>query len=141
MKTVIIRRFKITNDYVYGHCFIEHTNGIVDYVGASIEKGWRDNKVGESCIPSGTYDLVYEESAKFNKKLWEIYGVKGRSECKFHVANNASGLQGCIALGKRHVNIDADPELEVNYSGDTLKKLHAMMGSDLVALIRVENWL
>ena len=140
MKTVIIRRFKINKQYTYGHCFVEG-DGQVDYLGASIEKGWNDNKVGESCIPNGTYDLVYEHSAKFKKKLWEIYGVKGRSECKFHVANNASGLQGCIALGKIHINIDKDPELEVNYSGDTLKKLHKMMGGDNIGLLRVENWL
>ena len=141
MKTVIVRRFKITDKYAYGHCFVENTEGIVDYTGASLEKGWNDNKANISCIPRGTYELKYEYSNKFEKKLWEIYGVDGRSECKFHVAHDVKQLEGCIALGEAHVNFDSDPELEVNYSVKTLNKLHEMMGDDTAALLRIENWL
>ncbi len=64
-----------------------------------LELPWLDNEPYISCIPSGEYPLVLEYSPKFNQKLYEVKDVPGRSECKFHVANELSELSGCLAPG------------------------------------------
>ena len=73
-----------------------------------IECPWRDNKVSVSCIPGGEYDLVPHSSDKYGE-VWAFVGgtvshyyEKNKSEryaCLIHVANYASQLQGCLALG------------------------------------------
>ena len=87
MKKVLINRFLITSNYSLGHCYIVHPSGIVDYVGSSLERGWRNNQNNISCVPEGVYPLKLEYSPRFRKDLWELYDVPGRSECKFHAAN------------------------------------------------------
>lgn len=124
---VIVNRFYIEDDYSLGHCFIKYGEGNSAYVGKTIERGWRDNKSRVSCVPEGTYPLKYEKSAKFRKKLWELYDVPGRSECKFHAANYWRQLNGCIALGVKHIDIDGDGDPDVTSSRETMKKFHELM--------------
>lgn len=124
---VIVNRFKITDDYSLGHCYVKRDNGEAKYVGCSLERGWRDNQSNVSCVPEGTYTLKYEYSPRFRKNLWELYGVPGRSECKFHAANYWRQLNGCIALGNKHVDIDGDGDPDVTSSRLTMKKFHDMM--------------
>lgn len=76
----------------------------------TIEQPWRDNKIGESCVPAGSYKLVPYSSPThgatycLDNPLLNIYGpgpypVGGRSYCELHSANWARQLEGCIALG------------------------------------------
>jgi hypothetical protein len=91
----------------------------------TLERGWRNNAPGVSCIPAGEYELRFEWSPKFKMKLWEIYGVpNGRSECKFHVSNFWYQLNGCIAPGREPKYIDRDRYLDVTASTSTLKAIH-----------------
>lgn len=91
----------------------DSTTGILTANGVSfftIEQPWRDNKIGESCVPAGTYRLIPYSSPTHgatyclsNSEL-NIYGpgpfpVGGRSYCELHSANWARQLEGCIALG------------------------------------------
>ena len=94
------------------------------FTSISLERGWLNNKPNESCIPVGEYTCVYEFSPRFERKLWEIYGVEGRSECKFHVANYYRQLNGCIALGLRSLFIDGDDNYDVSSSRDALVEFH-----------------
>lgn len=50
-------------------------------------------------IPKGVYDIKFEYSPRFKRDLWELKGVKDRSEIKIHPANYAYQLRGCIAIG------------------------------------------
>lgn len=124
---VIINRFKVTDDYSLGHCYIKYGKGDAVYVGASIERGWRHNQKGVSCVPEGTYPLKYEESPRFRKKLWELYDVPGRSECKFHAANYWYQLNGCIALGNKHLDINSDGDPDVTSSKNTMAYFHSLL--------------
>ena len=89
---------------------------------ATVERPWIDNdKSGdrwpfgldrESCIPTGLYHLVREQSPKFGKPMWYIVGPgvtlreadgnpkEWRSGCMFHAANRPSELMGCIGPGE-----------------------------------------
>ena len=135
MKTVIVTRFKVTDNYSLGNCYIKNEDGSTKPVGVTIERGWRDNKSNISCIPTGTYDLKLEYSSRFKKDLWEIYGVPNRSECKFHAANYWRQLNGCIALGVKHIDIDRDGDLDVTSSVNTMKLFHSLMDGKKAKLI------
>ena len=139
MKKVYINRYKITDDYSLGHCFVEDKNGKVTDIGVSLERGWQDNMSNISCVPEGTYPLKKEYSPRFNEDLWELYDVPGRSECKFHVANYWRQLNGCIALGKKHLDIDGDGDPDVTSSRKTLNYFHEIMGEDIKAEVIIKN--
>ena len=139
MKQVIIDRFKVTHNYSLGVCYIKHEDGSVDYVGKTLERGWRDNKSSVSCVPAGIYPLKLEHSPRFNKKLWELYGVPNRSECKFHAANYWRQLNGCIALGNKHVDIDGDGDVDITSSRTVMKKFHDIMSGNNIARLEINN--
>lgn len=139
MKEVIITRYKVTNDYSLGHCFIKHEDGIIDYIGASMERGWRDNQNGVSCVPKGSYTLKLEHSPRFRKKLWELYGVPNRAECKFHVANYWHQLNGCISLGKYHKDIDGDGDPDIASSGPTMTIFHQKLEGEVLARVVIKD--
>ena len=135
MKTVLIERYKVTDNYSLGFCFIKHEDGIIDYVGASIERGWRNNQNSISCIPKGEYVLKLEYSDRFKRNLWEVYGVPNRSEIKFHAANYWKQLNGCIALGNKHRDINSDGDPDVTSSVNTMGYFHSLMTGKEAKLI------
>ena len=59
--------------------------------------------------------------------LWEIYGVDGRSECKFHIANYWSQLLGCVALGLRTLFMDGDNTYDLTKSRIALEEFTASL--------------
>lgn len=136
---VIINRFKITRNYSLGHCYIKYPNNRTVYVGCSLERGWRNNENNVSCVPEGTYELKLDYSPKFRKKLWELFGVPGRSECKFHAANYWRQLNGCIALGNKHTYIDNDEDLDITSSIVTMAKFHKLMEEATKAKVIINN--
>ena len=136
MIQVLIQRYKVTDNYSLGHCFVQE-NGKTEYIGASIERGWKDNANNISCVPKGVYPLKYEWSDKFKRNLWELYDVPNRSECKFHVANYWRQLNGCIALGKYHEDIDYDGDPDVADSSKTLDKLHKALQDKINVTVKI----
>tara|TARA_R110000851_G_C12689820_1_gene524813 strand:+ start:42 stop:473 length:432 start_codon:yes stop_codon:yes gene_type:complete len=101
-----------------------------------IERGWRNNEKNVSCIPKGTYNVVLEYSNRFKQDLWEIKGVRNRSETKFHAANFWNQLNGCIALGVKPRDINKDGYLDVTESRKTMTNFHnALKGETKVSLI------
>lgn len=65
---------------------------------------------GDTAIPYGTYEIDMNSiSPKFSSRVWAskyggivplIKNVKHFSGCRFHPANYASQLAGCIAVGR-----------------------------------------
>jgi hypothetical protein len=139
MKTVLVDRFAFYDDYTLSNTYIKHADGKVDYVGVSIERGWKDNQNSISCVPEGTYPLKLEYSPRFRKDLWELYDVPNRSECKFHAANYWRQLNGCIALGNKFKDIDKDGDTDVTSSGPTMKKFHELMGDKKIARVIITD--
>ncbi len=93
----------------------------------SLERGWRDNKRNESCVPAGEYPLVLEYSPRFKKQLWELKNVPNRSETKFHSANYWKQLNGCIALGLKYADINADDYEDVVQSRVAMNLFHEVL--------------
>lgn len=54
---------------------------------------------GVTAIPSGRFRLVFEPSPKFGRNLWELKGVPGFDETKFHAGNRPKDSIGCPLVG------------------------------------------
>lgn len=67
----------------------------------TLEPPDRGNRVGESCIPAGTYDCRRVESPSFGP-TFEITDVPGRSHILFHQGNLAGDTEGCVLLGRNY---------------------------------------
>ena len=140
MKEIILNRDFKQDKQTLGVCYIKDNNkGVVVFKSEAIERGWKDNQRMISCIPDGTYSVVLEYSDRFKTMLWEIKGVPNRSECKFHAANYARQLNGCIALGNNRKDIDGDGYHDVTSSRTTMAKFHKAMGPDHHARLIVKS--
>lgn len=87
-----IVRQKYTGEVILGKM-------IVEMGGMQIMMDTLENE--KKAIPKGIYDIVYEYSPKFNVYLWELKGVKNRSEIKIHAGNHLRETEGCILVGDR----------------------------------------
>jgi hypothetical protein len=83
-------------------------------------------------LKTGTYPAVFEYSPKFKKKLYELKQTGDRDEVKFHVANLAEELEGCIALGKYQGYLEG--KRAVLASGSTIKRFHAELKKEPVTV-------
>ena len=138
MKTVVVIRDIGDEKQQLGVCYVIDGKKVI-FKSESIERGWVDNKKNVSCVPAEMYPLKKEYSSRFKKELWELKDVEGRSECKFHAANYARQLNGCIALGETRVDIDKDGYYDVTNSRETMRKFHKAMGNDRDAVIIIED--
>lgn len=141
MKTTILlnRHFQDTVQSL-STCTILSDNNNPLFASIALERGWNNNSPNISCIPVGVYKVVLEWSHKYQKMLWEIKGVDGRSECKFHSANYWWDLKGCIALGRRPKYLNSDRYLDVTDSRNTMKDFHrALKGFTEVTLIIIAD--
>jgi len=139
MKTIIIHRDEQDEKQTLGVCYVKDENGNIIFKSECIERGWLNNQNRISCIPEGEYPVRLEYSNRFRKYLYEIFNVPNRSECKFHAANYARQLNGCIALGNNRADIDKDGYKDVTSSRNTIAKFHKAMNGDKEAVLIVSN--
>lgn len=92
----------------------------------SLELPWEDNKQNVSCIPTGEYQCVLEYSNRYGRDLFELKGVDGRSEVKFHVGNFLRDIKGCILTGT-DVTYDDDGNRSLRDSTKAFNKFMAAM--------------
>lgn len=92
MRTLTLQRFAESPDGTLGE--------ILDL--ATFEEEDRDNEVGESRIPAGTYTCERSYFHKGGYHTFEVVDVPGRTEIKFHKGNTEEDTAGCILIGKRH---------------------------------------
>ena len=109
-----------------------------DYICKTGELPWRDNQRGESCIPDGTYQVIFMErsgSGKF-KNCYHVQDVPGRSAILIHAGNFCgdtklgykSDVDGCILVGKGRGQIEG--QQVVSNSKRALKELNEVLGQD-----------
>ena len=134
--TIKIHRFWQDTNQSFGTCLVLSNTNQPLFASLSLERGWRDNQNGVSCIPVGKYPMKLEYSNRFKTDLWEIKNVPNRSETKFHAANYWNQLEGCIALGLRASKLNADEYMDITASNDTMKAFHvALKNATSVELI------
>lgn len=95
-------------------------HGFVCY---TVEKPWLDNKPFSSCIPEGTYPLVWHQSSRFGK-LYPVGPkldlVPDRSQILIHPANLPSEVQGCIAPGLTYSFVGVTPKVTSSVDAFTI---------------------
>jgi len=101
---------------------------------ATIERPWKENEPGVSCIPTGAYALRRGTfMAGGGYPDLEFVDVPGRQNIEIHAANWARELRGCIAPGKAH----ALGDLSVRHSKDALAEILAAIGDDMEIAIAI----
>lgn len=105
-----------------GRMEIRDINGNVYLKGVTLELAWKNNAQQVSCIPAGMYKIKKRYSEK-HKNHFHVLDVPGREMILIHPANYVRQLQGCIAPGSLHTDIDKDGWLDVINSRVTLNKM------------------
>lgn len=112
------------------------TFGILTINGNLFDTGelpWRNNAVGISHIPVGTYQCDWIFSPHFNRNLYHIQNVPNRSDCLIHMGNWCgdvskglkSDVEGCIILGLDEGNLEG--QWAVLESGLALAKFNTIL--------------
>lgn len=91
----------------------------------TIERPWLDNQQSISCIPAGIYNVIPFHSPS-KGDVFLLQNVPDRTMIEIHVANWASELEGCIAVGL-DFTINAGKPAMIN-SKAALDKLKAVTG-------------
>lgn len=89
---------------------------------ATLELPWKNNQQRISCIPSGKYRVIPRHSVRFGNHL-HITGVPGRSYILIHVGNYTKDIEGCILVGKKHLDLNGDGITDLNHSRITMNEL------------------
>lgn len=79
----------------------------------------RGNQQSISCIPPGEYSCERVYSPRFEKYLYEIKNVNGRTKILIHSGNSPSDTEGCVLVG---MAIDVDKN-RISRSREALDKL------------------
>jgi hypothetical protein len=80
------------------------------FLAYTLELEWRNNQRRKSCIPKGTYEIVYRDFGGYynrynerfddhKKGVLELQNVKDRSDILIHIGNRPKDTLGCILVG------------------------------------------
>ena len=94
---ITLKRIASRDDGTYGVLLADGAPFAV-----TLERPWRDNRRGESCIPPGAYTCIRVQSPKFGP-TWMVKDVPGRSEILFHAGNVFADSHGCILVAERFI--------------------------------------
>lgn len=138
-RIIKLHRFKQDENQTLGRISIFDGDLNLLFTSLSLERGWRNNEQGVSCVPKNIYPLELEYSNRFKTDLWEIKDVPNRSECKFHSSNYWYQLEGCIAMGIRATDMNNDGYMDVTSSKGTLKELMVSMSPLKIATLVITS--
>lgn len=88
----------------------------------------------DDCIPPGLYTVIKRWSKKYGNHF-HILDVPNRDYILVHSANYSRQLLGCIAVGKKHTDIDKDGLQDVTSSKATMKELNELLPDKFVLKI------
>lgn len=101
METIILERFAYAPDGTFGRLTLPD-----GWQCFTVERPWKANAVGESCIPEGTYRLHHRQSPVIDRTTggdyragWEVADVPDRTYIMVHPANWPDDVEGCIGVG------------------------------------------
>ena len=105
---------------------------------ATLELAYKNNQRNISCIPTGEYDMHHRFSPAHGDHLI-LLGVDGRSYILLHRGNFHWNTQGCILVGKNHVDINRDGELDISASKQTFANLMAVLKDETEMKVTIVN--
>lgn len=110
-----------------------HKDGTRRWTCVTSEQPWRSNENNVSCIPPGPDDGMNEypvehrdpegEWSSFPYPHFSVEDVPGRSAILIHRGNYVSDTRGCILVGRRFVDINADGVTDITHSTQALREL------------------
>lgn len=90
--------------------------------------GIAGNEKGKSCIPKNTYDWVkVGATANIPYNHISILNIPGRSGVCIHAGNYYTQIKGCIIVGKNHIDINGDGQIDVTESRKTFDKMMELL--------------
>lgn len=135
----VLTRVRYMHDRTLGS-FQLYLGPVIVFRCVTLELPWAGNGRKVSCVPAGlTYACELEYSPHFNEHLYELKGVPGRSECKWHAANFPENLLGCIAPAMAFGDIDGDGDPDATSSKEALRRLHEALDGHNSWLLQVES--
>jgi hypothetical protein len=96
MRKVTLTREEAGDSGTFGTLLTDH-----GYQCKTLELPSRNNEVGKSCIPAGTYTVTWRTSPHHGA-CYHVEDVPGRTAILIHAANFPHELLGCIAPGKSY---------------------------------------
>lgn len=96
----------------------------------TLELAYRNNEVSESAIKKGDYTCKLTYSKSFDRWLYEVLNVEGRSGIRFHEGNFYYDVEGCILVGDGFADINKDGVTDILNSLATLDYLHKFFNDE-----------
>lgn len=130
-----LRRKKHTTKQTLGIMDIYKDNTFM-FALATLELQWNNNKINDSCIPIGEYDIFHYNSSKY-KNVFELLGTEPRTKILIHSGNYYTHTAGCILIGEIHDDINHDGFLDVVRSGNALNRLRRVCENEKIISIKI----
>jgi hypothetical protein len=98
-----IKRFDFKDSYTAGRMYIDNL-----YFCYTLEDVVREGaKVdGQTAIPTGTYDVIIDDSTRFGRPMPHILNVPNFKGVRIHSGNTSKDTEGCILLGASYAGKD-----------------------------------
>lgn len=128
---ILQRRAFVKKKPTQGSFYFYH-NGLTVMLGIKcLELPWEKNKPRASCIPPGTYPMVFSMSPSLARRTWELLNVPGRGGIRIHAGNYAglriSDSMGCPLPCMSWTDLNGDGVLDGASSGTAVRKLENEM--------------
>ncbi len=123
---LVLSRFREQNMQTIGLLNVVDNSGVSMCELKTLELLWRDNRIGISCIPTGTYEIVKRWSLKYGHHFL-IKNVPGRSMVLIHSGNYKSQTRGCILVGVYTTFMDKNEGIDLAQSRNALDILDLLL--------------
>lgn len=101
----------------------------------TLELPWKNNAKKVSCIPKGEYTVVKRTSTKYGKHF-HVTNVRNRDFILIHHGNYYTDILGCILVGQAHTDINADGQLDVTASKNTMSLLNNLLPNTFQLIVK-----
>lgn len=131
MKTLTLQRITETMWGTFGALYSGN-----DFLCATLERKWEDDKPDISSIPAGEYTSKRTNSPHFGN-TFEIVGVKDRSAILFHKGNYQTDSKGCVIIATGYAPLNG--QLAVTSSGEAFARFLDFLKSENEFNLIVKN--
>lgn len=102
-------------------------NNGADFTCNTLELPWKNNQHDISCIPKGTYKV--SANPFHSTRRYELQNTSPRTGIFVHEGNYYKDSLGCILLGVKPSDINADGQVDVTSSVNTINAFMLFMGN------------